>query len=63
MLPQLRHSLFPERYPIGDDPMTYVGHSDTGPTAEPGSASGLPECSEISQSPLDFTKIFTAYTG
>jgi hypothetical protein len=28
-----------------------------------GSASGLPECSEISQSPLDFTKIFTAYTG
>jgi hypothetical protein len=27
------------------------------------SASGLPECSEISQSPLDFTKIFTAYTG
>lgn len=28
-----------------------------------GSVSGLPECSEISQSPLDFTKIFTAYTG
>ena len=28
-----------------------------------GSASGLPECSEISQSPLDFAKIFTAYTG
>jgi hypothetical protein len=28
-----------------------------------GSASGLPECSEISQSALDFTKIFTAYTG
>jgi chitinase len=28
-----------------------------------GSVSGLPSCSEISQSPLDFTKIFTAYTG
>jgi Fibronectin type III domain/Glycosyl hydrolases family 18/Carbohydrate binding domain len=28
-----------------------------------GSASGLPQCSEISQSPLDFTKIFTQYTG
>jgi hypothetical protein len=25
--------------------------------------SGLPECSEISQSPLDFRKIFAAYTG
>ncbi len=28
-----------------------------------GSVSGLPACSQISQSPLDFTKIFTAYTG
>ncbi len=28
-----------------------------------GSASGLPQCSEISQSPLDFTRIFTQYTG
>jgi hypothetical protein len=28
-----------------------------------GSASGLPACSEISQQPLDFTKIFTQYTG
>jgi hypothetical protein len=28
-----------------------------------GSVGGLPSCSEISQSPLDFTKIFTAYTG
>ena len=28
-----------------------------------GSASGLPECSQISQQPLDFTKIFTQYTG
>jgi Carbohydrate binding domain/Glycosyl hydrolases family 18 len=28
-----------------------------------GSASGLPACSEISQSPLDFTKIFDSYTG
>ena len=28
-----------------------------------GSASGLPECSEISQQPLDFTRIFAAYTG
>jgi hypothetical protein len=26
-----------------------------------GSVSGLPECSEISQSPLDFTKIFVQY--
>ncbi|HEV2344191.1 MAG TPA: carbohydrate binding domain-containing protein [Actinocrinis sp.] len=28
-----------------------------------GSASGLPACSEISQSPLDFTKIFDGYSG
>jgi hypothetical protein len=28
-----------------------------------GSASGLPSCSEISQQPLDFTKIFDQYTG
>ena len=28
-----------------------------------GSVSGLPECSEISQQPLDFTKIFAGYTG
>ncbi len=28
-----------------------------------GSASGLPACSEISQQPLDFTKIFLQYTG
>jgi Fibronectin type III domain/Glycosyl hydrolases family 18/Carbohydrate binding domain len=28
-----------------------------------GTVSGLPECSEISQQPLDFTKIFTQYTG
>jgi hypothetical protein len=28
-----------------------------------GSASGLPACSEISQQPLDFTKIFDSYTG
>jgi hypothetical protein len=28
-----------------------------------GSASGLPQRSEISQSPLDFTKIFTQYKG
>jgi hypothetical protein len=28
-----------------------------------GSASGLPACSEISQQPLDFTKIFVQYTG
>ncbi|HET9169686.1 MAG TPA: carbohydrate binding domain-containing protein [Actinospica sp.] len=28
-----------------------------------GSASGLPSCSEISQSALDFTKIFDAYSG
>jgi hypothetical protein len=28
-----------------------------------GSVSGLPECSEISQQPLDFTKIFDGYTG
>jgi len=28
-----------------------------------GSASGLPACSEISQSPLDFTRIFDSYTG
>jgi chitinase len=28
-----------------------------------GSVSGLPECSEISQQPLDFTKIFVQYTG
>jgi len=28
-----------------------------------GSASGLPQCSEISQQPLDFTRIFTQYTG
>lgn len=25
--------------------------------------SGLPECSEISQQPLGFTKIFVQYTG
>lgn len=28
-----------------------------------GTASGLPACSEISQQPLDFTKIFDSYTG
>jgi cellulose binding protein with CBM2 domain/fibronectin type III domain protein len=28
-----------------------------------GSASGLPSCSEISQQPLDFTRIFDQYTG
>jgi len=28
-----------------------------------GSASGLSQCSEISQQPLDFTKIFDRYTG
>ena len=28
-----------------------------------GSASGLPACSQISQQPLDFTKIFLKYTG
>jgi len=28
-----------------------------------GSVSGLPECSEISQAPLAFTKIFAQYTG
>jgi hypothetical protein len=28
-----------------------------------GSASGLPACSEISQQPLDFTRIFLKYTG
>jgi hypothetical protein len=28
-----------------------------------GSVSGLSECSEISQNPLDFTKIFVQYTG
>lgn len=28
-----------------------------------GSVSGLPACSEISQQPLDFTKIFLKYTG
>jgi chitinase len=28
-----------------------------------GSASGLPQCSEISQPPLDFTRIFSQYTG
>ena len=28
-----------------------------------GSASGLPACSEISQQPLDFTRIFVQYTG
>jgi Carbohydrate binding domain len=28
-----------------------------------GSVSGLPSCSEISQQPLDFTKIFDSYTG
>jgi Fibronectin type III domain/Carbohydrate binding domain len=28
-----------------------------------GSASGLPSCSEISQAPLDFTKIFDQFTG
>lgn len=27
------------------------------------SVNGLPSCSEISHSPLDFTKIFDAYTG
>jgi hypothetical protein len=34
-----------------------------GGSAGGGAASGLPECSETSQSPLGFTKIFTAYTG
>jgi len=28
-----------------------------------GSATSLPACSEISQQPLDFTKIFLKYTG
>jgi hypothetical protein len=28
-----------------------------------GSASGLPSCSEISQQPLDFTRIFVGFTG
>jgi hypothetical protein len=28
-----------------------------------GSVSGLPACSEISQQPLYFTKIFLKYTG
>src|SRR6202022_885728 len=28
-----------------------------------GTASGLPACSEISQQPLDFTKIFDSYSG
>jgi Fibronectin type III domain/Carbohydrate binding domain/Glycosyl hydrolases family 18 len=28
-----------------------------------GTASGLPQCSEISQQPLDFTRIFTQFTG
>ena len=28
-----------------------------------GSASGLPECSEMSQQALNFTRIFTSYTG
>jgi len=28
-----------------------------------GSATGLPECSQISQQPLDFTKIFASYLG
>jgi hypothetical protein len=28
-----------------------------------GSVNGLPSCSEIAQSPLDFTKIFDAYSG
>jgi hypothetical protein len=28
-----------------------------------GSVSGLPQCSEISQQPLDFTRIFTHFTG
>ena len=28
-----------------------------------GSVSGLPSCSEISQNPLDFTKIFDTYSG
>ena len=28
-----------------------------------GSVSGLPACSEISQQPLDFTRIFLKYTG
>jgi len=28
-----------------------------------GSASGLPSCSEISQQPLDFSKVFASYTG
>jgi len=28
-----------------------------------GSASGLPQCSEISQQPLDFTRIFSHFTG
>lgn len=28
-----------------------------------GSASGLPQCSEISQASLDFTRIFTQFTG
>jgi hypothetical protein len=28
-----------------------------------GAVSGLPACSEISQQPLDFTKIFLKYTG
>ncbi len=28
-----------------------------------GSVSALPECSQVSQQPLDFTKIFDSYTG
>ena len=28
-----------------------------------GTANGLPSCSEITQAPLDFTKIFTGFTG
>jgi hypothetical protein len=36
---------------------------DTRPGQVYGSVSGLPACSEISQQPLDFTKIFLKYTG
>ena len=32
-------------------------------SAGAGSASGLPSCSETSQQPLDFTSIFTGFTG
>ena len=39
LLPQLRHSLVPERFPVGDDPMTYLRAADA--TAAPDSASGL----------------------